>query len=96
MWRIWVTCTELLYLPVTGYLGYLLSKILVSSQLRQAMCSFVFEALCGFCRRRIGRTVAALSAIDLSADAEAKARNSLDGSLTNSLPALLKGAVDGF
>ena len=63
---------------------------------RQAMCSFVFEALCGFCRRRIGRTVAALSAIDLSADVEAKARNSLDGSLTNSLPALLKGAVDGF
>ena len=40
--------------------------------------------------------MAALSAIDLSADAEAKARNSLDGSLTNSLPALLKGAVDGF
>ena len=89
MWKIWVTCAELQLHPVTGHLGYLLSKILVSSQ-------DLLEALCGFCRRRIGRTVAALSAIDSSADAEAKARNSLDSSLTNSLPALPDGTVKQF
>ena len=40
--------------------------------------------------------MAALSAIDSSADAEAKARNSLDSSLTNSLPALPNGTVKQF
>ena len=40
---------------------------------KQVMCSFVLEALCGFCSRRMGRIVADFRAIDSSADAEAKA-----------------------
>ena len=60
---------------------------------RQAACSLAFEALCGFCRRRVGRIVAALSAIDSRAEAEAK---DWDSSQTNSLPALPKGTVKQF
>lgn len=63
---------------------------------RQRACSLALEALCGFCRRRIGRTMAALRAIDSRAEAEAKARYSLDSSPTNSLPALPKGTVKQF
>ena len=62
----------------------------VSLLSRQAACSLALEVLCGFCRRRSGRTVAALSATDSRAEAEAKARYSLDNSRTNSLPALKK------
>ena len=68
----------------------------VSLLSRQAACSLALEVLCGFCRRRSGRTVAALSATDSRAEAEAKARYSLDSSRTNSLPALPKGTVKQF
>ena len=46
----------------------------VSLLSRQAACSLALEVLCGFCRSRCGRTVAALSATDSRAETEAKAR----------------------
>ena len=46
----------------------------VSLLSRQAACALALEVLCGFCRRRSGRTVAALSATDSRTEAEAKAR----------------------
>ena len=52
----------------------------VSLLSRQAACSLALEVLCGFCRRRSGRKVAALSATDSRAETEAKDRYSLDSS----------------
>ena len=68
----------------------------VSLLSRQAACSLALEVLCGFCRSRCGRTVAALSATDSRVETEAKVRYNLDNSRTNSLPALPKGTVKQF
>ena len=57
---------------------------------RQAMWSFIFDLRCGFWRSRIGMTTVALRAMDSNEEAEAKAKNRLESSRTNSLPLHLR------
>ena len=58
---------------------------------RQAACSLALEVLCGFCTSRCGRTVAALSAKDSRAEAEANQRGAFPGDDCGTRPVELAG-----
>ena len=58
------------------------------------MCCLFFEEGNGFCRRRMGKIIAAFRAMDSKQELFAYSRKSLDSSCTNVLPALPDGTLN--